>query len=203
MKEKSQEYWNSVANTWERFGDCTSHVEKYAQELLAKHLFENKNDLILNLGSGGGDRYLSQQGNKLVHLDYSRNMLMANNVGLKIEADVRNSLPFENKSFGSITSFFLMRYLNTEQQTTLIIESHRLLKRDGTLIIVDVPDNHHQYQVEKFDPQKFTHLLETLNMESLENRVTERGISKWVSTGFGGWYSNGSYRLGILVAKKR
>lgn len=203
MKESGQEYWNSVANAWERFGDGTHDVEKYIKEILEKYLVENKDDLLLNLGSGGGDRYLHDMGSKLVHLDYSRNMLIANKMGLKIEADARDILPIKNKSFGNITSFFLMRYLSFEQQTILISESSRLLKVDGSLIIVDIPDNRHQYQVDKFEPNKFISLLESLKMEILENQVIEREVSKWISTGFGGWYTRGNYNIGIIVARKR
>lgn len=203
MKETGQEYWNSIANTWERFGDCTGDVEKYIQEILSKYLVRNHNDLILNLGSGSGDRYLPDQGSKFVHVDYSRNMLIANKSGLKIEADARDRLPFVSESFGNITSFFLMRYLSFEQQTILISESCRLLKKGGSLIIIDIPDNKHQYQVEKFDPHNLTSELESLGMYILENQITNREVSKWVSTGFGGWYTHGGYYIGVLVAKKK
>ena len=54
----------------------------------------------------------------------------------------------------------------------------------------------------KFDPKNFAGLLEALNMEALENQIVERQVSKWISTGFGGWHSKGSYLLGTLVARK-
>ena len=90
---------------------------------------------------------MQDKGNNIVHLDYSRNMLIANKTGIKIEADARNSLPFNNESFENITSFFLMRYFTREQQNNLIVDSQRVLKSGGVLIIVDVPNNSHQDQV--------------------------------------------------------
>jgi len=63
MKETGQQYWNSIANSWERFGDLTVNVGQYIQEKISEYFLKNNNDLILNLGSGG-DHYLNNYGGK-------------------------------------------------------------------------------------------------------------------------------------------
>lgn len=201
MKENSQQYWNSVANSWERFGDLNHHVEKYVDSKITKYLNTKNSGQILNLGSGSGDRYLSIFKDKVVHVDYSPNMLKANHQGRKVEADVRINLPFSKQSFESATAFFLMRYLTLDQQVVLIKNTLSLLKEGGILVIVDIPDNKHQFQVEIFDPEILASYVST-NAIVLEANTEIKSIGKYISTGFGGWYEQGSYKISTLVVQK-
>lgn len=201
MKENSQQYWNSVANSWERFGDLNHQVEKYVDSKITKYLNTKNTGQILNLGSGSGDRYLSTFKDKVVHVDYSPNMLKANNLGSKVEADARDILPFSGQSFSNVTAFFLMRYLTLNQQTMLINNAINLLKPEGKLLVIDIPDNKHQYQVETFNPEK---LAETITSDALilEAQTETQNVGKYISTGFGGWYERGSYKISTLVIQK-
>lgn len=201
MTENSQQYWNSVANSWERFGDLSQHVEKYVDSKITKYLNTQTTGQVLNLGSGSGDRYLSSFKDKVVHVDYSPNMLKANHQGRKVEADVRNSLPFSIQSFESATAFFLMRYLTLDQQVALIKNTLSLLKEGGVLIIVDIPDNKHQFQVEIFDPEILASHVATEALV-LEANTEIENVGKYISTGFGGWYERGSYKISTLVVQK-
>lgn len=207
MKENGQHYWDTkaeswVAGSWERFGDFTGDIEKYIQEKLDAYISDNDHGLILNLGSGGDDYCLDKYGNRVIQLDYSRNMLLANKSGLLLEADARNNLPIEDESVENICSFFLMRYLSKEQQAHLIAESLRVLKKNGYLVIIDMPNNNHPYQVEKFTPEELRPSFESPSMDLIECRIEKRSMSKYISTGFGGWYEKYSYSMGVIVAKK-
>lgn len=202
MKETGQQFWNSKASSWERFGDLTPSVEGYIQEKVSKYFTENNDDFILNLGSGSCKYNLDKFGKAVINLDFARNMLIANGNECQIEADARKSFPFEDESMGNICSFFLMRYLNKRQQSRFLSESARVLKKNGCLVILDIPDNNHSFQVEKFKPEKFVRKLESLGLEAIECKTSRKEVEKYISTGFGGYTQTATYPLGEIVAKK-
>lgn len=201
MKENGQQYWNSVANSWERFGDLNHHVEKFVSTKIKNHIDPDNVGPLLNLGSGSGDRYLASFRDQVVHVDYAIKMLEANSYGEKVVADARVHPPFAQQSFDNATAFFLMRYLTLDQQVVLIKNTLSLLKESGVFVMVDIPDNKHQFQVDVFDPEVLaSHIVSDAII--LEANTETKNVGKYISTGFGGWYEHGSYKISTLVVKK-
>ena len=203
----SKEYWNSEAIRWRdsrSLGDLSGDVEKYIKGLVDKYLYVRRNGYILNLGSGSESSYLqSWCDDRVISLDYARKMLEARSLSNLVEADARYSLPLANESATGVCSFFLMRYLNREQQINLVEESSRVLQTGGSLLIVDIPNNGHLYQIEEFEPLDLLSALELSQMSPLTAGVHERRATRFVGTGFGGPSENEKYQIGIVVARKR
>ncbi len=108
-----------------------------------KELSQHKDSAILDLCCGTGNqlKLLSKNGFKNLHcLDLSKSMLEVakkGNHSIKIYNKDATETNFDNTSFDIVMLSFAIHEKDRETQEKMIAEAHRILKEDGTILIVD------------------------------------------------------------------
>ena len=94
--------------------------------------------LILDIG-GGGQGVIGQfKKDKVIAIDHNKRELEeAPEGGLKIIMDA-GELKFLNNTFDTVTSFFTFMYISKSEHQKIFKEIHRVLKKDGNLVLWDV-----------------------------------------------------------------
>ena len=94
--------------------------------------------LILDIG-GGGQGVIGQfKKDKVIAIDHNeRELEEAPEGGLKIIMDA-GELKFLNNTFDTVTSFFTFMYIPKSEHQKIFKEIHRVLKKDGNLVLWDV-----------------------------------------------------------------
>jgi SAM-dependent methyltransferase len=94
--------------------------------------------LILDIGGGGEGIIGRIKGSQVVAIDlYAWGMRRTPPGPLKIVMDA-SDLKFLDESFGAVTSFFTLMYMDVPTQTKALREAHRVLQPGGRLRIWDV-----------------------------------------------------------------
>lgn len=174
---------------------------KIWEKILATHGI-NSDATVLDMGTGHGlvlikiARILGQDGHikgidlwkKQDQFDNSAKQLEQNIQDAQIVCEVSvdtgdiQALPYADQQFDLITCSFVMHNIKgSDERTKAFVEANRVLKKDGTLILVDTEHKSREYQ----------HTLESLGFE-----VTTK------SEGINGWWTGpwmGSYSM---IAKK-
>ena len=156
-------FWNAEAFMWSR------KIEKKVKKLitieltsllnlpLTSSLTASSNQKNLDLGCGAYS-YIPSIG-----FDFSSKMLEFNeNCNQKVRGNVEEKLPFENKSFDSITAIFLLNYVTNYD--LLFREVKRILKDNGTFVMIlkngMVNEWQRQKEVSSFSKEEWQSLLQ-------------------------------------------
>ena len=103
--------------------------------------YKEKSILDLCCGTGNQLKLLSKNGFKNLHcLDISNPMLeiaRKNDSQIKIYNEDATKTSFENESFAIVLISFALHEKNRGAQESFIKEAHRLIKKDGFILIVD------------------------------------------------------------------
>ena len=103
--------------------------------------YKEKSILDLCCGTGNQLKLLSRNGFKDLHcLDISNPMLeiaRKNDSQIKIYNEDATKTSFENESFAIVLISFALHEKNRGTQESFIKEAHRLIKKDGFILIVD------------------------------------------------------------------
>ena len=103
--------------------------------------YKEKSILDLCCGTGNQLKLLSRNGFKDLHcLDISNPMLeiaRKNDSQIKIYNEDATKTSFENESFSIVLISFALHEKNRGTQESFIKEAHRLIKKDGFILIVD------------------------------------------------------------------
>jgi len=176
------------AQEWENLRLGIGKYTKEKQELVLRYLNPQKNEKILDVGTGSGfyARYAAEKGAKVTAVDMSTEMLgVAKNISSKnglrisfIKADAQK-LPFKNHSFDKVVSVDLIEHLpQPEKFLKRIIE---VIKPRG-LIVIAWP---HAYS-----PYRFKYYFEKL--------ILQRSLpyTRWISTAYvSRWFESNGFRV--------
>ena len=140
--ENKQSFWNAESFMWSR------KIEKETREMIQQELQFLAQGKNLDLGCGAYS-YISSIG-----FDLSPQMLKLNDRCIeKVQGDVENKLPFQDKSFDSATAIFVLNYVKNYEQ--LIQEIKRVLKPKGYFVMVLSATKINQWQRQK-EVNRFT-----------------------------------------------
>lgn len=121
--ENKQAFWNAESFMWSR------KIEKETRTLIQQELQFLSKGKNLDVGCGAYS-YIPSVG-----FDLSPQMLKLNdNCTKKVRGDLEGVLPFQDKSFDSVTAIFVLNYVHNYPQ--LLQEIKRVLKPKGSLGIV-------------------------------------------------------------------
>ena len=91
-----------------------------------------KNDLIVELGCGGGVNYFSERF-KMIGLDLSLKSLQNAPYSIKIQGDA-NLLPFADESIDGIISCSFWEHISPKDKSVMLNEFNRVLKKSGKIV---------------------------------------------------------------------
>lgn len=114
-----------------------------------------KNDLIVELGCGGGVNYFSERF-KMIGLDLSLKSLQNAPYTIKIQGDA-NLLPFADDSIDGIISCSFWEHISPKDKSVMLNEFNRVLKKSGKIVFFyDVEtENMLINRMKKFDPNLY------------------------------------------------
>ena len=121
--ENQKAFWNAEAFMWQR------KIGKEKRRLIEQKLefLQGKNNLDVGCGAYS---YIPSVG-----IDFSEKMLQFNDTcSQKINTDLEEKLPLQEKTFDSATAIFVLNYLHKTDQ--LLQEIYRVLKEKGYLVVV-------------------------------------------------------------------
>ncbi len=150
----------------------------------------SKGSLILDIGCGPGRdvKYFSDNGYKVVGIEYSAGML-AQARRMVPEADFREMdmrrLGFKNGSFDAVWANASLHHLPKDQAETAVKEMARVLKRGGIvyLSVINGPGKD-AHEINEDGRQFFSYRLEEL--EKLLDKNGLKMVDGYVTEGFGG-----------------
>lgn len=176
-------------------------AHKLLIDSIRKHLSLSTDDVLLDVGCGGGilTKSLRKFVRRVVGVDASVEMLQHMPKNIKTYVTKADNMPFLDSTFDKILCHSIFQYFPTEQYAKLVIkELERVCKIGGFIYIVDVPDREKQYEYEKYKKKEkhnlkrlfytkdfFAHILP--HAKIFDNRL--RG------------YGNARYRFNILVER--
>ncbi len=145
------------------------------------HLDISKDDLILDIGCGGGvnvERFLKMTDNKVFGLDYSKlaversvelNRLAIDEGRCEIIQGSVSDLPFESDTFDIVTAFETVYFWPDFVDD--LKEIHRVLKDDGIIFIAN------EALPKKYDKRQ-KHIIELLDMNIYSQYELEGSLQK-------------------------
>lgn len=113
---------------------------------VGRELDLKKGDFLLEVGCGSGAMLLPfhLRGIKVAGIDYSRSLIeVAKRAVPGIEAKVSEAkkIPFKETMFSKILSFSVFQYFpDFDYATKVLLEMKRILKAEGKILIMDIPD---------------------------------------------------------------
>lgn len=140
MNQSIKEYYDNLAPAYDedRFGNTYGqYIDSQEKTILQKLLSHSKDEKILDMGCGTG-RFLEFAN---YGIDISPNMIEQSkrkfpNKTLAVQS--ATSTDFESNYFDKIFSFHVLMHLDKSTTNDVLNEAHRILKKEGTLII-DIP----------------------------------------------------------------
>lgn len=171
MKLAAVEAWKGERMYWDVASDDDRqlHLSRYD---LARELFQpNWDCLDAACGSGYGAAFLAERVRSIVGIDVNQNAIdyataTYEKPNLTFQcADLQRELPFSDESFDAITSFETLEHVGKQEE--MLNEFHRVLKRNGVLVIstpdrnvserIGGLDNH--FHVAELSKREFVELL--------------------------------------------
>lgn len=134
--------------------------------------------VVLDIGSGDGvlAELLASHAKRVTCVDHSQAIVEAAQERLshfdnvQVEKADMHTLPFANQSFDQV---FLMHVLPfSEKPETVLAEATRVLRQDGTLILVNLARHQHHATVAAYD-----HLNDGFTTQELEKLLREAGLN--------------------------
>ena len=121
---------------------------------LLKQYTKGKKALDFGCGSGRSTRFLKQLGFKITGVDINPDMIKQA-MKLDPEGDYRlmqeGHIPLENESFDLVTVFImLMEVPNLKKMKIIFSEIHRVLRKDGIVLIITDAENMYQHEAASF-----------------------------------------------------
>ena len=147
-------YWNSAAKKNNNnivfqngYQGKLSFMPDSSLELLVKSIVRyldlDKNDLLLDVGCGSGMLTipLADYVEKIVGVDAAEQMILKMPKTIKSHLAKADNLPFEKNSFDKLLCHSIFQYFPDIKYSEMVIsEMKRIVKPNGRIYIVDVPD---------------------------------------------------------------
>jgi ubiquinone/menaquinone biosynthesis C-methylase UbiE len=189
-------FWNKYFSVY----DVLNLVIPYQDlmENLEKELSLDKDDIVLDLGSGTGNLYLRLKG-KVKEIIGVDNSLAGINLHKKkdkranvICQDIRKTLPFKDEYFTKVVANNVIYTFNQETQKKMMLELYRVMKPCGKIVISDILKTFNPLSIYKDHIKKSIHkngvsqtfllavkmFVPTLKMFYYNIRIKKSGITK-------------------------
>jgi len=128
----------------------------YYRPRFLKKCFDNKHGIVLDLGCGGGNEFLTTIGS-VVGIDLSLSSLQgARNIYNQVIHANATELPFDDETFDYIVSLDLLGHIPTQYKGAIISELYRVLKIGGeTVHYIETDSCHPLFRFAKKTPELF------------------------------------------------
>lgn len=128
----------------------------YYRPRFLKKCFANKHGIVLDLGCGGGNEFLTTIG-PVVGVDLSLSSLQsARNIYAQVAHANVLELPFGDETFDYIISLDLLGHIPSKFKNSFILELYRVLKKGGeTAHYIETDSYHPLFQFAKKTPELF------------------------------------------------
>jgi len=124
----------------------------------------NKRGVILDVGCGGGIKYLGEKGNVIgVDLSYRSLLKTTEFYSHSIQCDVLK-MPFIGGSFDYVSSCFVFEHLTTGEKNELLEKTHKIMKNDGiVMMLFDCDSNNALFKWLKKYPDLYNESIVGIN----------------------------------------
>lgn len=180
--EQRQQFWDRDAKDWtshQQFAAQKTNLIDCVREAIANlkpHLTSVEQTLNIGSGANQTDYLTGILKPKLnISLDISRSMLRHINTNGRLQADLEYPIPLTTRSIDFLISFYVMRYLSEQSQLNLLDEASRVLKPEGSMLIIDLPWNNYPEQLSKFYPHRIRELHGPTGFTNLTPVVRDMG----------------------------
>ncbi|MDR5588258.1 class I SAM-dependent methyltransferase [Clostridium aquiflavi] len=145
-------------------------AEHYHRYESIKDLVKNKKVLDAACGEGFGTNILAEYCSEIIGIDISEEAIRNankkyNKRNISFCKESIEKLPFDNDVFDVVVSFETIEHVNEKIQKCFLEEIHRVLKKDG-IVIMSTPDKgnmdrngHNHFHVKEFDKNEFVQFL--------------------------------------------
>jgi len=180
----------------------TDSAHKLLINSIRKHLSLSTDDVLLDVGCGGGilTKSLRKSVRRVIGIDSAQEMLGHMPKNIKTYVAKADNMPFLDSTFDKILCHSIFQYFPSKQYVKLVVkELERVCKIGGLIYIVDVPNQEKKHEYEKrkkkedhnlkrlfYTKDFFTHIWPQAKI--FDNRL--RG------------YGNARYRFNILVERR-
>ena len=202
--QRIQDWFEHAGPAEQRGKNYEEGLQEYARQV-CKYLSPAEGEDVLDLGCGDGEitfRVAQRLGARVTGVDFASGLLRKASEKYRdmnwVIANPAKGLPFKDKTFDKIYSISFLQYIAPDAYGPMMREAHRVLKDDGLLVHVAVPDkrNFWKHRKGRILSRNFIFSFYDL-IDFFTNSFARRDGSRWWS------YKEAQKRVGSLFSVER